>query len=509
MKKIMQKIISSRRLAVIAAVLFGIAVLVCVGLFVRQFLPAITARNHASQKTPLCKDCNIVLMTLDVCSATHVPCYGYDRNTMPNLCAFAEKNQLFLNSFANAAYTLPSRVSIFTGLLPIHHRVNIAWRDILDRSVPLLTEVLQGAGYETVLLQEKNSSVLPLNTVYNRGITEIDDDYDPSEILSRIEQNSKKGKKTFISYYNTDCHEPNRVGKNTLFTKDSYPHFTLESTQTRVDFTPEFYEYLKKKLPSRLKENAFEGKTAYVKDIFDRMLASGSFDRAKEIFRTEETLPDFTALDNIYWSYLYETFIDVNDKRQMEYFKALYDQQLVNTDTSIIAEFIQRLNASAYKDNTIVLITSEHGQEFGEHGVFGHTTLYDGNIRVPFVLSIPGVSPSKHIDPVQGVDIMPTLLDIVGIHHEYIFDGISLTPMLRQGVIPDRLIISSQADNYRLSLRKGKWKLFVTIGDNEILPYELYDMTEDPDEQTNLLFQNITVANKIIQEYNLTYGYSK
>lgn len=490
--------------------LLAVVLIPCIslGIVTSRYVAARITDKQPQQSTPLCKDCNIVLISLDVCSAKHIPCYGYGRNTMPNLCAFAEKNQLFLNSFANATYTLPSRVSMFTGLFPFHHSVNIAWRDKLDGSVPLLTEVLQKNGYETVLLQEKNSSVLPLDTVYNRGNTEVNDAYTQSDIVPKIEQYAKNGKKTFISYYNADCHEPNRVGKNTIFTKDIYPQFTFEPTHGPMEFTPGFYQYLKEKVPPALKENAFEGKTAYVKDIFDRMVASGSYEGAKAIFEREQSLPNFTVLDNMQWSYLYETFIDVSDKRQMEYFKALYDQQLVNTDNTVIDEFIQSLNSSKFKDNTIVLITAEHGQEFGEHGVFGHTTLYDGNIRVPFILSVPGIKPRKYLNPVQGVDIMPTLLDLVGIQHEYAFDGVSLAPLLRQDMIPDRLIITMHGDKYRLSIRKGKWKLHVTIGNNEIIPFELFDMLEDPEEQTNILFKNMTVATQIIEEYNLVYGFS-
>ena len=78
---------------------------------------------------PLCKNCNIILVSLDTLSANHLPCYGYARNTAPNLCTFAENNILFKNAFAKFTRTLPSNVSIFTGQFPSTHGVNTALKD--------------------------------------------------------------------------------------------------------------------------------------------------------------------------------------------------------------------------------------------------------------------------------------------------------------------------------------------------------------------------------------------
>ncbi len=454
-------------------------------------------------KKPLCKDCNIVLITLDTCSAKNIPCYGYDRNTTPNLCAFAQKNQLFLNSYANATWTLPSHVSLLTGLLPSTHGVNEQWVDSLSPSLPFLPEVLQKNGYETVLFQEKNRGIFPDKGVYDRGISEILEKYDIKDIFEILGRNIVKNKKTFITYYNADCHEPNLMGSGKkLFTDDSYPGIPLQRTEYQM-FSPDFYTYLMHKIPDELNKFAFGASTDSMKHLYEKMQLAASYDKSKAIFIDNiKTKMDKDIIGNLYWAYFYETFIDVNNKRQMNYLRALYDQQLYETDNSTIADFISKLNASPFKDNTIVIITSEHGQEFGEHGVFGHTTLYEGNMRVPFVLYIPGVSPHTITESVQGVDVMPTLLDLIGIKHAYSFDGLSLVPLLQNKHISSRILITDIVTESMRTLRNGDLKLFVKMNGKEWMPYELYNTKTDPSETHNLLESNMDMAKTMIKESN-------
>ncbi len=453
------------------------------------------------KKTPLCKDCNIVLLTIDTCSAKNMPCYGYDRDTTPNLCAFAQKNQLFLNSYANATWTLPSHVSIMTGLLPSTHKVNEQWVDSLSQSIPFLPEVLQQNGYETVLFQDKNSSALP-STIYSRGASEVIDVYLVDEVFKRIEEANNRHKKLFVTYYDSNCHEPNLIGsEKKLFTADSYPELPLDKSDWRI-FSPEFHAYLMKKMPENIQHASFGAETDEMKRLYEEMSLAVTYDKAKDIFLDRTRMMPEESVDNLYWSYFYETYIDPRNQKMMDYLRALYDQKLVGLDKTIITNFISDLAASPYKDNTIVVITAQHGQEFGEHGIFGHSTLYEGNARVPFIMYVPGVSSHNSTVPVQSIDIMPTLLDLVGIRHSYTFDGFSLVPVLRNIPVPNRILISDDISGFKKSLRKGDWKLLVTVNSHELIPYELYNTDIDPNETHNLLESNMDMAKTIIKESN-------
>ncbi len=453
-----------------------------------------------------CKDCNIVIMTLDSCSAKNIPCYGYNRNTMPNLCKFASEHVLFTNSFSNATWTLPSHVSLMTGLLPSHHQVDDEWKDALDKKIPLLPEVLQQNGYETILYQDPNAGILPADLVYNRGITEINGQYTIDTLMDRLELNASKGKKSFFTYYNSICHEPNRVGsKNNVYTKDSFPEIPVEKEGSAVHFTPEYFSYLKEILPKRLDNNEYNNETPKLRKLFEQMRNAATFELAEQIYKNTSHTVHYSILDTLYWSYIYDRYIDVKNKKMMDYLRALYDQQILELDAAEISQFINRLRTSKVKDSTIVIITAEHGQEFGEHGVFGHSTLYDGNLQVPFVLSVPGIQSLTITKPVQSVDIMPTLLDVVGIRHSIRFDGQSLVPLLVNAQFSDRILVAEWAAGITKALRKGDWKLFVRLKDGEYIPYELYNIKNDPGESFNILVSNFPVANTIIDEAKLLH----
>lgn len=165
--------------------------------------------------------------------------------------------------------------------------------------------------------------------------------------------------------------------------------------------------------------------------------------------------------------------------------------------------FIETFNASEFKKNTIVLITAEHGQEFGEHDVFGHTTLYDRNLRVPFILSVPGLNPHEYSSPVQGVDITPTLLDLVGIQQSFSFEGKSIVPILQNKKFEDRYIVSDRDAGDQKAIQKGEWKLLVNRQNKTYIPYELYNIKVDPDEKNNLIYSKSDIARKMLIESNV------
>ncbi len=489
-------------------ILFTCSLVVLVGIlgygYWKRTIPLSTLQSNQNVK-PLCKDCNIILMTLDVCSAKSMPCYGYDRNTTPNLCAFAQKNQLFLNSYANATWTLPSHMSLLTGLVPSKHGVIRQGEGVLSPSIPFLPEVLQKNGYETVLFQQQSSTLSLAN--YSRGVSENVDTYDIDNIFYRIDEANKRHKKIFVSYYNNDnCHEPYLIGsEKKIYTTDSYPD--IPSQLHWEVFSPGFYTYLMRKLPESIDKSLYGVETDSVKKLYQEMLKAKTHEEANAIFTKNSKTLDTNIVSNLHWSYIYETFINVKDKRQMIYLRALYDQILKKVDATAMIDFIDRLKVSPYKDNTIVIITSEHGQEFGEHGVFSHTTLYEGNMRVPFLLSVPGIPPHTIQEPVQGVDIMPTLLDLVGISHSYIFDGESVVPLLQNKKISERIIMAEGEFGFVKSLRKGDWNLLIRWNGNEFIPYELFHTKTDPAEAVNLLYTKMDLAKQMMEEYKLQYYY--
>lgn len=182
--------------------------------------------NQKRREPPVqCKDCNVIVVSLDTLSGTHVPCYGYARNTAPNLCAFAAKNILFTHAYGNATYTLPGHVSMFTGLYPHTHAVTQAKTDRLSADTPFLPSILKQNGYSTLFYMPKTPH-LPRDLVYNRGIdVYLDaDEKTWTEAEELFEQKVSEGKKTFLFLHTYAVHPPFREdGRPNIYTSDSMP----------------------------------------------------------------------------------------------------------------------------------------------------------------------------------------------------------------------------------------------------------------------------------------------
>jgi arylsulfatase A-like enzyme len=459
---------------------------------------------------PVCPDCHIVLVTLDVCGAHNMSCYGYDRQTSPNFCSYAEENIFFENAYANGVYTLPSHASIFTGLIPSNHGVNTPNTDALSTKLPLLSDELYKHGYETLFYMPDRDIQLPVDLVYRRGMSAIYPDGYKSELyidtaMKRLQENDRQGKKTFVSFYTNICHEPYYLGdKAPLYATEAHPDLPRTEKDIFWQFTEEFREYLLTVLPIDVNAGINSSKSAALKTFYENFSRAKTFQEAKKIY--EEAVHGDTEVDLGYYNYdfFYTKKIDVNSKEQMEYLRALYDQKLFETDQIVIGKLKKYMMNSPLKDNTVVVVTSEHGQEFGEHDIFGHTTLYDLNTKVPLLLAVPNL-PSRRISQnVQSADIMPTLLSLVGIAAPSPSDGINLTPYLWGKSLPDRVLVADGGfwdDPAKKTLRFGEWKLFITIGEEGIVPYELYNIKKDPLERENVLPSHFAVAKQIISRY--------
>ncbi len=171
-----------------------------------------------------------------------------------------------------------------------------------------------------------------------------------------------------------------------------------------------------------------------------------------------------------------------------------YDTEIAFADKYIgfLLQYIAHRNP--IRKNTIVLITADHGEEFHEHGHYYHATrCYTESIHVPLIVHIPGIKPEVIQQPVGLVDIVPTLLELLGAPHEGKLDGQSLLiPALAPELVsPDRPLfcsIASQRDAYtgnfyRRSVRSGRYALVegVIAGKRE-----LFDIKKDPGEHHDL-----------------------
>lgn len=481
---------------------FWIPLLIC------SFIGVVAFIFHVWRRPPSisgkCTDCNVILVSLDSLSANHLPCYGYVRNTAPIFCRFAKDNILFRNAYANGRFTLTSHVSLFTGLFPYDHGVNW-YGDALSPTIPFLPEILQRNGYTTIFSIPENDSTLPISLVYNRGIDVVYPELKVSwkEILDDFSSRVLQGKKTFLFLHTYAVHYPYLLSdpEHKLYTTASYPDIPL--TQEAYTKTSEqYYRDLYKNF-----ENSLDWEQKMSPE------AAAKHKRIMGIIRSNNYNPsvlDVLLKDNFWDIYAahntvnYTNKFDIHNTMDIDYIQALYDQRIHEMDEQFVRPLLEFLQKEHIRKKTIVIITADHGEEFMEHGEIYHTTLYDSNLRIPLVFSVPGWEKGTEVfAPVSLVDVVPTILDTLGIASGFPYQGKSLADEIQGNSNVKRLIVTEGDVLSRFTIRNSKWKLHVKRdADGGMIAIELFDIVRDPGEQNNVLFTSMQVAQEMLASYS-------
>jgi arylsulfatase A-like enzyme len=220
--------------------------------------------------------------------------------------------------------------------------------------------------------------------------------------------------------------------------------------------------------------------------------------KAKEVF---EKLPE-DVREGLRNTHYFEKLMNLEDGA---YGQALYDEMIVYLDEKL-QELFNFVSSDQLKNDTILVITSDHGEEFMEHGRMSHPvdSLYNNVTSSVLVMYIPGVKHKNIPQMVESVDILPTVLDIVGIDKKLSTDGIDLTGLIQgQKDAPKNKYLISQGLNID-SIRDDRSKLYTTYGP-EIVGKELklFDLKNDAGEQNDIsLNDQQTIQNlyKSLQE---------
>ncbi len=167
-----------------------------------------------------------------------------------------------------------------------------------------------------------------------------------------------------------------------------------------------------------------------------------------------------------------------------------YDGEIAYVDAQI-GKIVEALRATGALDDTIIAITSDHGEGFGEHGARFHgNSLYNELVRVPFVVIVPDGQAQRFDTPVSTLDIGATLLDLVGIDRPAGQNGVSLARSVLDGVPPsDRVVLAelvADSKNKR-NLRAAFYRHRKLIWDLDANAFELYLLDRDPKERINAI----------------------
>jgi arylsulfatase A-like enzyme len=375
---------------------------------------------------------NVVLITIDALRPDHLGCYGYRRDTSPNLDKLAAGGVRFTDCISQAAVTVPSIPSIMTSLYPHEHRVVTLAQDNAIRQ-PTLAGILRSNGYATGLFighaLERSGVSKGFGTAYfNIG---ADAKLLNSKAIEWLSLN--KGKKYFLYLHYLDTHAPYHAPQ-------VYRDLFLEDGLYRTG----------KHLPI-------------------------STD-ARRPYTSDETIPFYAA----------QAGVD-----SVDYYVSLYDAGIRSTDEQVglLLEAVKE-HDRRYNTDTLVIISADHAEYLGEHHIYfahGHN-LFDAVIKVPLVISGPGIPQGKVIREQAGlIDIMPTVLDFLKVPCREKLSGVSLLGAIRGNSRHAGRIIASEIwvdDPKRsqlavLSLRTGRGKLLYSVPDKYS---QIIDFADNPGE---------------------------
>jgi len=373
-------------------------------------------------------DFNIILISIDTLRADHLGCYNYPHETSPSLDKFREDAILFRRCMAQAPSTLASHASILTSLIPSHHNAFFTRSQALPEEILTLAEILQEKGYYTVSFND-GGQIAPRFGL-NQGF----------DLYESMDSKTKTGQLNFKQIVDSSIHwlKENTAKRFFLF---------LHTYETHHPYTPED-KYLK------LFELDYKGKLP--KHI--------SVELIKQINNGEVTL-------------------DEEDKKHII---NAYDAEIRSMDDSF-SKLIKFLKENNLYESTLIIFTSDHGEEFGEHGIWAtHShSLFNDQLHVPLIIKLPNsrFSARKVDYLVRSIDILPTVLDLLGKKEGGRFEGFSLYPYIK-GTTPKKVVFAiSQRDMQETfvpshwSIMTRKWKLYNN---------KLYNLFMDPGQLSDV-----------------------
>ena len=392
---------------------------------------------------------NVLMITVDALRADHMELHGYTRSTSPELSKLAERGAYFEAATVQAPLTMPSLYIIMTGML--YYQADI------PPSMKTLAERLKSKGYTTAAFIRN-----PLFELNPHGIERGFDTFFAPEPLTDKDLSEK---------------EMHRVAEMQLYAKD----LKAETLLAKAD------EWLQRNLdkqPFFLWIHLFDPHDPYSPPPpYDSQFNegyNGSVDG--DIRRTAKS-------DNPIWGNVEKN----PPPEDSQHIVSLYDGEVRYTSAQIGA-FLKKFNKAGLEDRTLVIVSSDHGESLGEHNMWGHgISLYESELHIPLIMVMPGRIPEGTVisQPIETLDIVPTVLSLVGEKADVELIGKDLTPLFSGGSVEQSGVFARWVGMY--SYRKDRWKMMSSKARN----FELYDLETDPREERNLASQNTEVLRRM------------
>lgn len=374
----------------------------------RPQLPAAAAALLALSLLPGCADeappppdgPNVLWVVWDTVRADHMSLYGHPRSTTPKLDAWAKQARVFDDALSTAGYTLPSHASMFTGLLPSEHCTHNGHHRLEDEYTTL-AELLRDAGYRTFLFSANPQITEDPKRNFAQGFEVAEHPWSPewsARALSLVR--SKLPPEDRSSELAERLAAAERGEK-----PPSAWHIKAAGELAQVALL-EWLDGLEPDRPWFAFVNYMEAHRPLIPPRSHR-----------ELFMDEDQLARSYQVDRS-WLPTWEYIFGLRDfgEEELELTRLTYDAALRQLD-DLFASLLEALDAAGQLENTVVLLTADHGEHLGEHHLLDHQySIFQPLLRVPLVLYAPGrVAAGRDSRPVANFDAFPTLLELTGV----------------------------------------------------------------------------------------------
>jgi arylsulfatase A-like enzyme len=339
------------------------------------YIPAYKVGLHGSKQT---NRPNVLIVTMDTTRADHLGCYGYDKPTSPFIDSLAQKGTSFPNAYTNATWTLPAHLSLFTGQMPTVHGVGYS-NYFASPGLKTLAEILRGQGYVTAGFTGGPF----LDSVFNvnQGFHYYDEKLDSGSKLKRLSVFR------FLS----------RFGIH-LWDTDGQ----RDAEETNRSLFP-FLDWASKNQPFFVFVNYFDPHEPYNPPEKYRKLLNIQTDFKGNI--------RFYPLDKKTGVARHKDGTPLTEQ-EFEALRSLYDGEIRAMDDQV-AGLWKKLASLRLTENTLIVLTADHGETIGEHQFLDHGhNLYQEQVRIPLILTgIKKWNSGQRIErPAQIIDLLPTIL---------------------------------------------------------------------------------------------------
>lgn len=447
---------------------------------------------------------NVLWVVWDTVRADHMSLYGHGRPTTPRLDAWAAGARVFDDALSTAGYTLPSHASMFTGLLPSEHCTNNDHQRLEDRFVTL-AELLHSAGYRTFLFSANPQISEGPRRNFAQGFEVAEHPWSPrwrDRALALVRAKLAPEDHSSELRERLDARGDSQASAWTIKAAGELAQEALLGWLDSIGPERPWFAFV----------NYMEAHRPLIPPR-----------RYRELFMTPEQVERSYQVDRS-WLAMWEYTFGLREysAEDLELTRATYDAAVRQLD-DLFGDLLAGLDAAGYLENTVVVLTADHGEHLGEQHMLDHQySIFQPLLRVPLVIYAPGrVEPGRDARPASNFDLFPTLLELTGVAPP---PGLHSRARSLLGPVSERLRFAEEPAVFKVGIASVKrehpgwdpWRfqrrLRALVADHLKLLWAsddsaaLYDLADDPLESRDLAARDPATTEHMRHLLSVYYG---